>query len=280
MNFDNWERIQEWFINTYQEKQLNGNAKILLFDGHVNKPTRGSELFSLGGRETKYNAEPDEAFQDFMKEISFYLRNFPKKFTVAIGHPEGGAPKRFKIVVVEPGTESQQQQVGMAGIGGFGGIGNIDQYAKLAFDNYKHKFEIEQRDKQIEQLLTAKPDSRIGRLLDNLVEAIATPEVIQGLTQTLQQYFMRKAMNPGVVQSAGFASPAAAAANQEQVNFRSKFADYGETIKQALFNNEQVVFNVMDNLIEILKSPEKVNALIAYINELNQVDGRFENPSE
>jgi len=281
-NFDPWERVQDWFVATYNEKQVEGKTKVSVYRNHVNRPARHSELFVFGGKESDYaESDPETAFSDFMKEFSFYLRNYPQKYTLTIGNIDGGSPKRLMINVIEPGSETQLGT--FAGVGGFSGvpnIGNADQFARLAFENYRKGFEIEQRDKQIEQLLTQKPDSRIGKLLDNLIDTVGTPEVINGLISTFQQLMITKMGNPVSVQSAGFVSPESKAVAENDVGFRSRFADYGETIKKALMNQESLVFNVMDNLVEILKSPEKVNALISYVHELNAVDGRFENNNE
>lgn len=280
-NIDSWQNVADWFQTTYAEKAQEGNARVLVYDSHVNKPTRYSELFSLGGMETDYQAEPEQAFEDFLNEMRFHLRAFPKKFTVTIGMPAGGAPKRLKITVVEPEAENNFT-TGVPPVSNVNGLQGMQVTAATFFENYKQRLELEQKERQIEEILNAKKESRFDRVLDNIADAFSSPELVQGLMSAITGLIMQKTAPPAPVSvaSQGFASAQSITENQAEISFRSKFADYGETIKSRLMGNETLVFNVMDNLVNILQSPEKVNLLINYVNELNSVDGRYEKPGQ
>jgi len=268
-NIDTFERIKDWFVRAFDQKAVSGNAKILIFDGHPNNPTRFSELFSLGGRETDFEASPNEAWEIFFEEWNQYLTDFPKKFLISIGNPEGGSPKRMKVNV------SLNPNYSIGGASGFGNSWNESMnLATLQFNMFKSDFEKRQLEEKINQILESKQsETRIGKLLDNLVETIGQPEIVN----TLVGAILTKVMNPGSaapvnISSAGFVNPESQIKNQEENIFRSRFADYGEVIKKSLFDNEKIVFQVMENLVLIIQDQEKVNKLLAYVNELNSVD--------
>jgi len=256
-NVDRIEDVREWFLRTYEDKQANGNAKVVCYAGHSPNPSK--EEFSNGGKEDpEYIREATEAWEDVMQELQYKLRAHPKPFLFTVGNPLGGSPRRLRVHLVSQEAEEEVAQVSGMPFS----FNNAAGLAKLQFDLYKTQYELEME-------RNSRNDSRVGRLLDNLVDVISDPAIINGLIAAVTRM---ASPAPAAVASQGFASPQAAAKTQAEVGFRQRFADYGDVIKQHLFNSEDMVFNVMDNLLAIIQDPDKVNRLIAYVNELNQAE--------
>ena len=262
-NLDRIDEVRDWFLRTYAEKEDAGNAKVMLFDGHPATLKPPAALFVIGGRDADYSAEPEGAWEDFFAEWEDYLRDYGKKFTISIGHPNGGYQKKMKVVVSRAGDMDMPGVNGMAGLASMNGINAQMNWAKMQFDNYRlaHELEAERN---------ARNDSRVGRLLDNLVDIVSDPQVINGIIAAFTR--MGSPGAPTAVASQGFADPAAAEATQQEVTFRSKFADYGEAVRERLYGNETLVFQVMDNLLGVLSDQEKINKLINYVHELNRAE--------
>lgn len=277
-NVDNFVVIRDWFVRTYEAKQKDGIAKILLYDGHVLNATKLSEILSYGSADADAGEfdpqSAEDAWEILFEDWAYHLREFPKKFTLSIGKPDGGAPKKMRVTVVSPelapGDPYQAAPPQVFGMSARSGNPAAD--AALHFDLLKTKWEKE----QLQEALNApRSDTRVGRLLDNLIETISQPEVTNALISGLMGFLNKRPA--ASVASAGFAAPEQVQQQQKEVGFRAKFADYGEIVKENLFGNERLVFQVMDNLVQIMADPEKVNKLITYVAELNAVDSTKDN---
>lgn len=276
-NVDNFALIKDWFVRTYEAKQKDGIAKILLYDGHVLNATKLSEILSYGSADAEAGEfdpqSAEDAWEILFEDWAYHLREFPKKFTLSIGKPDGGAPKKMRVTVVTPDAQAGELYQAPPQVFGMNTRSfNPAADAALHFDLLKTKWEKE----QLQEALNApRSDTRVGRLLDNLIETISQPEVTNALISGLMGFLNKRPA--ASVASAGFAAPEQVQQQQKEVGFRAKFADYGEIVKENLFGNERLVFQVMDNLVQIMSDPDKVNKLITYVAELNAVDSTKDN---
>lgn len=276
-NVDNFAVIRDWFVRTYEAKQKDGIAKILLYDGHVLNATKLSEILSYGSADADAGEfdpqSAEDAWEILFEDWAYHLREFPKKFTLSIGKPDGGAPKKMRVTVVTPDAQPGDLYQAPPQVFGMGTRSvNPAADAALHFDLLKTKWEKE----QLQEALNApRSDTRVGRLLDNLIETISQPEVTNALISGLMGFLSKRPA--ASVASAGFAAPEQVQQQQKELTFRAKFADYGEIVKENLFGNERLVFQVMDNLVQIMSDPDKVNKLITYVAELNAVDSTKDN---
>ena len=130
-NIDRIEEVRDWFLRVYSEKMAGGNAKVMLFEGHPSNPQKYHAMFVLGGKDSGYEGSPEEAWDDFFQEWSDYIREYPKKFTISIGHPNGGGQKKMRVNV---STNPQHEMGGSIGIAGMqNSFANMAGLAKLQF---------------------------------------------------------------------------------------------------------------------------------------------------
>ena len=271
---DSFEQIRDWFCRAFNDKAQNGNAKIRLFEGFKTTLPAGGDLFTIGGGNTGFEETAEGAWEMFFEEWQYYLSNFEKRFTISIGRPEGGASRKFQATVISPEAFSNAEQVsgGMGAGAPFGGgrvAGGFNpaQEAKLYFDLYKTQFENE----QLREALNAPAEGIVQQLFANIAESFKHPQVSQMILPAIMGLLSRKAGVPVNIASSGFNAPAEMQQTEAQTQFRARFADYGDAVKELLHNNEPLVFQVMDNLLNIMSDQGKVNKLLAYVFELNAV---------